>query len=349
MTTTLQNTPAKWTNFDHFLHHVKNGGKIINDQNLKSIQISIPKDILHSSAFSNYEIAAYCFLKTVVTVTYTTEHYISYSQASYYLTGSTKYSKRFPVYIKNGIDALIQKEVVRKIESSKSEYIIDCSSLWDDTKDTSFVIIDFYEIRKIFQITDCNSFQLLRYFLVLIGTISSSIDVWIDSLDHKSRVVGNMTIEYISDLSGISPRTIKEYNRILENNQLLYIFRQDDFLLSADDKNISRMANVYGRPDDKLYIDSYANSQKKEKKSYKWINSEVENANRKRKLAQMYNQIAKGKGQKYSLEEIQQVYDYIHSENSKYRAMYKENKYEEYLMKQRDETVFEKFNLKKEG
>ena len=331
------------------MHHVKNGGKIINDQNLKSIQISIPKDILHSSAFSNYEIAAYCFLKTVVTVTYTTEHCISYSQASYYLTGSTKYSKRFPVYIKNGIDALIQKEVVRKIESSKSEYIIDCSSLWDDTKDTSFVIIDFYEIRKIFQITDCNSFQLLRYFLVLIGTISSSIDVWIDSLDHKSRVVGNMTIEYISDLSGISPRTIKEYNRILENNQLLYIFRQDDFLLSADDKNISRMANVYGRPDDKLYIDSYANSQKKEKKSYKWINSEVENANRKRKLAQMYNQIAKGKGQKYSLEEIQQVYDYIHSENSKYRAMYKENKYEEYLTKQRDETVFEKFNLKKEG
>lgn len=331
------------------MHHVKNGGKIINDQNLKSIQISIPKDILHSSAFSNYEIAAYCFLKTVVTVTYTTEHCISYSQASYYLTGSTKYSKRFPVYIKNGIDALIQKEVVRKIESSKSEYIIDCSSLWDDTKDTSFVIIDFYEIRKIFQITDCNSFQLLRYFLVLIGTISSSIDVWIDSLDHKSRVVGNMTIEYISDLSGISPRTIKEYNRILENNQLLYIFRQDDFLLSADDKNISRMANVYGRPDDKLYIDSYANSQKKEKKSYKWINSEVENANRKRKLAQMYNQIAKGKGQKYSLEEIQQVYDYIHSENSKYRDMYKENKYEEYLTKQRDETVFEKFNLKKEG
>ena len=75
----------------------------------------------------------------------------------------------------------------------------------------------------------------------------------------------------------------------------------------------------------------------------------IENANRKRKLAQMYNQIAKGKGQKYSLEEIQQIYDYIHSENSKYRAMYKENKYEEYLTKQRDETVFEKFNLKKEG
>ena len=29
--------------------------------------------------------------------------------------------------------------------------------------------------------------------------------------------------------------------------------------------------------------------------------------------------------------------------------MYKENKYEKYLTKQRDETVFEKFNLKKEG
>ena len=158
-----------------------------------------------------------------------------------------------------------------------------------------------------------------------------------------------MTIEYLSDLSGISPRTIKEYNRILENNQLIYIFRQDDFLLSSDDKNISRMANVYGHPDDKLYIDSYANAQKKEKKSYKWINSEVENANRKRKLAQMYNQLTKGRGQKYTLEEIQQVYDYIHSENNKYKALYRENKYEEYLTKQRDETIFDEFNLKKEG
>ena len=327
----------------------KNGGKIINDQNLKSIQISIPKDILHSSAFSNYEIAAYCFLKTIVTVTYTTEHCISCSQASYYLTGSTKYSKRFPVYIKNGIDGLIQKGIIIQQGVTQREYILDCSSLWDDTKDTPFVIIDFFETRKIFQITDCNNFQLLRYFSILIGTISSSIDVWLDSLEHKSRVVGNMTIEYLSDLSGISIRSIKEYNRVLENNQLIYIFRQNDFLLSSDEKNISRMANVYGRPTDKLYIDSYAESQKKEKKSYKWINSEVENANRKRKLAQMYNQIAKGKGQKYSLEEIQQVYDYISSENSKYRAMYKENKYEEYLTKQRDETVFEKFNLKKEG
>ena len=91
-----------------------------------------------------------------------------------------------------------------------------------------------------------------------------------------------MTIEYLSDLSGISIRSIKEYNRVLEKNQLIYIFRQDDFLLSPDEKNISRMTNVYGRPADKLYIDSYAGSQKKEKKSYKWINSEVENANRKR-------------------------------------------------------------------
>ena len=136
------------------MHHVKNGGKIINDQNLKSIQISIPKDILHSSAFSNYEIAAYCFLKTVVTVTYTTEHCISYSQASYYLTGSTKYSKRFPVYIKNGIDRLIQKGIIIQKGVAQKEYILDCSCLWDDTKDAPFVIIDFFEIRKIFQITD---------------------------------------------------------------------------------------------------------------------------------------------------------------------------------------------------
>ena len=146
----------------------KNGGKIINDQNLKSIQISIPKDILHSSAFSNYEIAAYCFLKTIVTVTYTTEHCISCSQASYYLTGSTKYSKRFPVYIKNGIDRLIQKGIIIQKEVVQKEYILDCSSLWDDTKDTPFVIIDFLKQEKYFKSQTVIIFNYLDIFQFLL-------------------------------------------------------------------------------------------------------------------------------------------------------------------------------------
>lgn len=93
------------------------------------------------------------------------------------------------------------------------------------------------------------------------GTISSKITVFLPNGENKNRVVGNVTIDYLSKLSGISERTIIEYNRVLENAGLLYIYRHGDFIID-DGNNIKRMSNIYGRPTDSTYIDKFGVDQK---------------------------------------------------------------------------------------
>ena len=59
----------------------------------------------------------------------------------------------------------------------------------------------------------------------------------------------------------------------------------------------------------------------------------------------MYIQILKGKDKNYSKKDILDVYQYVVSENSKYKNMYEENSYSGYLEKVRDLTVFDKYDF----
>lgn len=72
------------------------------------------------------------------------------------------------------------------------------------------------------------------------------------------------------------------------------------------------------------------------------------NANQKRRLAQMYQHICKGKYDDYSEDEIIAVYNYVLSENKKYEELYDKTQYDGYLDKIRDIDVFEHFNFLEE-
>ena len=105
------------------------------------------------------------------------------------------------------------------------------------------------------------------------------------------------------------------------------------------------MTNVYGRPEDKIYIDAFAINQQKYKNSYRYVENNIKKANDKRRFAQIYNQIYKNNDSKYSQEEIQQVYEYVLQENHKYEALYKKNNDETYLEKIRDVQIFNKYDF----
>ncbi len=247
-------------------------------------------------------------------------------------------------YIRCGLNELIDNGIIIKEKETQKHYILDCSKLWIDTNKVKFTSITFTEVRKIFQIENVNNFLLLRYFILLMGTISSSITVFLHNGENKNRVVGNVSIDYLSKLSGISERTIIEYNKLLENNDLLYVYRQKDFIL--DNKNgVKSLSNIYGRVCDVEYINRYAQNQKEHQKSYKHLKSDNEKANNKRRLAQMYIQILKGKDKNYSKKDILDVYQYVVSENSKYKNMYEENRYSGYMEKIRDLTIFDKYDF----
>lgn len=254
-------------------------------------------------------------------------------------------SRRFISGIRTGYDELLDLGIINKIDSNGKYDVLDCNNLFITEEKEYFTIITYEELLKIFQQKNTNTLLLLKYFIFLMGTISSTIDVYIDAIQHKCRVVGNLTIDYISKLSGISYRSIIEYNKILEDIGLLYIYRYDDFLINKDNGEIKRMANVYGRPEDKEYIDAFAVNRQKYKGSYRYIENNIEKANTKRRLAQMYIQIRKNNDSKYSMEDIQQVYKYVLKENHKYEATYKKNNDESCLEKIRDVNIFDKYGF----
>lgn len=319
----------------------------ITEVNKKDIYLFVPESITNSSEISNYSIGVFCVLQALNSHTFQ-EHCISHNQIYYYLFSNTKPTRYTLNYIKCGLEELIQNGYISKTGEFQKNYIIDCSNLWVNTEKEKFTIITFKEVKEIFQVKNTNNFLLLKYFIFLIGTLSSSIEVFLDACQSKNRVVGNLTVEYISQKSGISERSIIEYNKILENIGLIYISRQNDFVIDENNE-IRQLSNVYGRPCDKLYIDAFASNQQKHRSSYRYVQKSVTKVNSNRKFAQMYNHlIARSNNKeeiKYSDAEIQDIYDYVISENRKYELLYEKTKYEEHLNKIRNTDVFQIFDF----
>lgn len=308
------------------------------------ITLFIPESLFENKALSNYSLAAYCVLHALSIPTHMSIQCITQYQIEFYLTGKLSGRRVMSDYIKCGINELISNHIVEKIEEDKKHYVLDCSKLHIDTTKERFTVLNFSEVQRIFQVENINNFLLLRYFIFLVGTISSKINVYLESGEYKNRVVGNFTIDYLSELSGISERTIIEYNKILEELEILYVFRQQDFVIDKEN-NIKHLSNIYGRPCDIEYIKAFATNQQKHYESYRYVKNNISKVNNNRRLAQMYQQLLKGKGEKYTKSDIIEIYNYVISENEKYERMYEKDKYEECLDKIRDTDIFEKYDF----
>lgn len=267
---------------------------------------------------------------------------------AYQLTQNIHCPRKFMEKIKIGFDELLKNKIVDIIDERARHIVIDVSKLHVNTSVANFTVLEYNEILRIFKIDSYNTFSLLKYFTFLMGTISSSIEVWLNQYQHKNNVVGNLTISSLSKLSGISTRSIIEYNKVLEDTGLLYVCRPNDVILDSDSGTIRRMVNVYGRPVDKVYIDHFSLKQKQYENSYSYSAKGSEASNMKRRFAQMYIQLSKGNDKSYSKQDIADVYTYVLAENQKYEKLYSESHYDEYLKKIRDDSVFEKYDFLKE-
>ena len=279
--------------------------------------------------------------------TLTDKHCVTVQQITYHLTENVNHLKsrnRMVDYIKCGLNELIENNVITKLDEIQKHYILDCSNLWIDTEFTNYTVLSFSEVQRIFQAENINNFLLLRYFIFLVGTISSKINVYLENGECKNRVVGNFTIDYLSELSGISERSVIEYNKTLEELGLLYVFRQQDFVIDKEN-NIKHLSNIYGRPCDIEYIKTFATNQQKYYESYRYVKNNISKVNNNRRLAQMYQQLLKGGGTDYTDGEVLDIYNYVISENKKYERLYEKKGCEDYLDKIRDTDIFKQFNF----
>ena len=313
----------------------------------KDITLFVPKSITEDSHFSNYAIAVYCVLQALYTSAYMENICITSQQIAYMLTENMDCFKRkhqISNHIQCGLDELLENSIVSKKDEYQKYYILDCANLWVDTEKNYFSSMTCNKLKIIFHVNNTNNFLLLRYYITIIGTISNTIKVYLPNGNYKTGVVGNLTLDYLAELAGISTRSVIEYNKLLEELGLLYVYRHEDFTINKDD-GIRRLSNVYGKPVDQEYIDKFAANQQQYQETYKYRESKLEKANNKRRLAQMYQQILKGNGEKYSREEIVEIYSYVISENEKYERMYEKDKYEGHLDKIRDTDIFDKYDF----
>ena len=309
------------------------------------ITLLIPKSISENHEYSDYALTVYCLLQELSVPTQLPIQCVTCNQLVYYLTGEVSQQRnKITDYIKCGINELEEKGIVIKQKEFSKHYILNCNNLWIDTDSGNFTKIYFNEVQQIFKIKNINNFTLLRYFIFIIGTINWNITVYLPNGEYKNGIVGNFTIDYLAEKAGISKRSAIEYNKILEKEKLLYIHRQNDFVID-DKNNIKSLSNIYGRASDIEYITTFAKNQQKHYESYRYLENNNKKANTKRRLAQMYQQLLRGGGKDYTEKTIADIYNYVIEENQKYERMYGKNKCEDYLDNIRDTDIFDKYEF----
>lgn len=165
--------------------------------------------------------------------------FISVDAIGYFLTGKfidSQIDKNLIKGIKKGFEGLKKEEDVSILDQNRNNYIINSKSCRVDTKKNNFIIVHLWEIQKIFSSLGAYGFNVLRFFVNIIGTINGNSKSW-----HMTQ--DDMVLSW-----GFSKNTVNDYLNKLEELELLYTFRSK---ARKADETFHRVGNVYGRYRDK--------------------------------------------------------------------------------------------------
>ena len=168
--------------------------------------------------------------------------FISVDAIGYFLTGKfidSQIDKNLIKGIKKGFEGLKKEEDVSILDQNRNNYIINSKSCRVDTKKNNFIIVHLWEIQKIFSSLGAYGFNVLRFFVNIIGTINGNSKSW-----HMTQ--DDMVLSW-----SFSKNTVNEYLYKLEELELLYTFRSK---ARKADETFHRVGNVYGRYYDKELV-----------------------------------------------------------------------------------------------
>ena len=196
----------------------------------------IKKDL--QPQYTGEEIAVFLVLNYLQNNKYD-EIFVSIDCIGRYLTGrfiDSQQDKNLIKGIKKGIELLNKEKDIKILEQNRNNYMVDGKSCYVDTKEYKFIIIYLWEIQKIFSSLGAYGFNVLRFFVNIVGTINGNSKSW------------HMTQDDMVDSWNFSKNTINEYLCKLEELKLLYTFRSKSRKM---DETFHRIGNVYGRYCDK--------------------------------------------------------------------------------------------------
>ena len=223
----------------------------------KNKTIFLKNEILEDKEMSDYDIAAYIALRNIyakgnekLLITTDTILYSLYDDSF------TTLSKRAKDNFKKAFEHLGELGIINIIKDyGIGKYAVNMDSLFfNPSADNPFTAIEEEDITKILSI-DCkvDNLKLLRYFIMLMRTVNGKDGVGFMSLDHLAK------------LTNISKKTVITYNKILEENEIIYMYHHD-MIYSTGNDTISSLPNHYGRYRDKNKIEAYALGYEDDKK-----------------------------------------------------------------------------------
>lgn len=283
------------------------------------MQIYLEDYIIKEKDFSAHDVATYIALRSIYD-SRKEEFYISVRMIAYELYGNNNVPTRVLQHIRDSIynwDGTIY-EIVEEL-TNRNEFIIRPLGLYFNcynptTKEGSFfVLISLEEVQKIMNLdTTKDKMAILRFFTIVISSINKKRCVYIDGEELKN-FVGNISISYLGNQSGIDDKTANSYLQILEDAEILYVYRHNKAVVDRHG-GIKSLPHHYGRVEHCQYIKQVALD---DEETFDCI--DIKDANRKRKLSAMYNQIVRNPEKYKTLyqNEILEIYKYIYENKNK--------------------------------
>ena len=223
------------------------------------------------------------------------KYFVSYNMIAYYLMQRPANRSEMSS-IKSGFIELKDKGYVREVESyGTNDFVADLTALYFEQGKEYFSDMTDEEMHKIMGIKGRHDkCKLLRFFACMVGSFNRGNSV----PDHLKGKIGGMPLEHFVTTLGYSKPTIVSFNRILEENKLLFIIRHKDFVQYRDEtgqSSLREFPNTYGRYKDKKLVKYFAETEH----GYKYFEEKncikVKQANENRSLAQKYNALCNGK------------------------------------------------------
>ena len=230
--------------------------------------------MIRDKTISDNGILVYCYLKAIqrTDVNY---YPMSVELMDYFFRHTFDMETRDKKKYIDGLNDLEEHNLIRKITGKKFNFEYDLQKIYfDPTKSNKeneqfFTVVYSDELCSIMQIEDDNfsgsKAKLVRYFVNVVSTFMKGKRWTFDLLDDtkKDGIVGFSSIQNLSDISNINKDTIVTYNKILEKEKLLYIYRANELILRSD-RTLDGITNTYGRYRYKKLIKSKGEQHKSE-------------------------------------------------------------------------------------
>ncbi|WP_455717807.1 hypothetical protein [Anaerosporobacter sp.] len=286
------------------------------------MKIPIKDKFTTSEDFSPDEFLVYIALRKIMSSSKVTDSYfICIGTLSHSLCGKQILHKTITSSLLSGMNSLLKKGYIKqidaKLDTRQNSWVVDLYKLHigvdKNNKDTYYSLIDSDGIKMILEYDFKNRLSLLKFYCYLMTTIQKMGD---------KAGVGFTYYKGMSDSIGYAEKTISNYMEILQELQLIYVYKPKFALRDNETGGIQEISQTYGSIEYKDKIiqvgQDYETRYGEEKQK---ILRPKKSSSRSAAIKYKYilQDVKSGKPIRYPPDEIKEIYESLVEHNERYK------------------------------